>query len=115
MTVSGQIAYPFLTGLTLFQPMRNYGVQDLIVRREAAHPVWEGVAEDQMTFRRGVAGFYGRVWHEAPHGATVMHALGPTDPSTSSIRSAAAAYCFTAAMTCGSSGGTVPTNNWSRN
>lgn len=77
VTVSGQIAYPFLTGLTLFQPLRNYGVEDLIVRREAAHPVWEGVAEDQMTFRRGVAGFYGRGWHQPPDGATVIHSIGP--------------------------------------
>lgn len=76
VTVNGQIAHPFLTGLTLFQPLRNYGVQDLIVRREAAHPVWEGVVEDQMTFRRGVAGFYGRGWHQPPDGATVIHSIG---------------------------------------
>ena len=74
--VSGQIAHPFLRGLAPFQPLRDYRVQDLMVRREAAHPVWDGVVEDELTFRRGVAGFYGRGWHQPPEGATVIHSIG---------------------------------------
>jgi hypothetical protein len=76
VTVSGQIAHPFLRGLAPFQPLRDYRVPDLMVRREAAHPVWDGVVEDELTFRRGVAGFYGRGWHQPPDGATVIHSIG---------------------------------------
>lgn len=76
VSVNGQIAYPFLIGLTLFHPLRDYRVQDLNVRREVTHPVWEGVEEDQLTFRRGVAGFYGRGWHQPPDGAIVIHSIG---------------------------------------
>ena len=76
ITVNGQIAYPFLAGLARFQPLRDRRAQELTVRREAAHPVWEGVAEEELTFRRGVAGFYGRGWHQPPEGATVIHSIG---------------------------------------
>ena len=62
--------------LAPFQPLRDYRVQDLMVRREAAHSVWDGVVEDELTFRRGVAGFYGRGWHQPPDGATVIHSIG---------------------------------------
>lgn len=74
--VNGQIVYPFIAGLSLFRPLQDYRVEDLVVRRETAHPVWEGVAVDELTFRRGVAGFYGRGWHEPPPGATVIHTIG---------------------------------------
>jgi hypothetical protein len=65
-----------MAGLSPFRPLRDYRVEDLVVRRETPHPVWEGVAEDELTFRRGVAGFYGRGWHEPPAGATVIHTIG---------------------------------------
>ena len=78
--VSGQIAHPFLRGLAPFQPLRGYRVQDLMVRREASHPVWDGVVEDELTFRRGVAGFYGRGWHQPPEGCDrhPQHGRRPT-------------------------------------
>ena len=106
VTVSGQIAHPFLRGLAPFQPLRDYRVQDLMVRREAAHPVWDGVAEDELTFRRGVAGFYGRGWHQPPDGATVIHSIGAGRHLwTSSTALAPAVCCFTAAMISGNTPG----------
>lgn len=74
---SGHVAWPFLSGLDRFQPIPDYRVADLEVRREREHPVWRGVAPQDLTFRRGVAGFYGRGWHRPPAGATVIHSLGP--------------------------------------
>ena len=65
--------------MTGFHPLENYGLKDLAVRRLIDHPIWAGVSENDLTFRRGVAGFYGRAWHEPPHGATVVHALGTPD------------------------------------
>jgi hypothetical protein len=81
VVVNGHVAYDFLIGLTPFRRVQNYRIEDLQVRRMAAHPVWDGVAEEEMTYRRGVAGFYGRGWHQPPEGATVIHCLGiPSRP-----------------------------------
>ncbi|QDL97696.1 hypothetical protein FLL57_10420 [Rhodopseudomonas palustris] len=76
VVISGHIAHPFLTGLSPVQPLGG-GIADLTVSRAAPHPIWDGVALDDLTFRRGVAGFYGHAWHSPPEGATVIHTLGP--------------------------------------
>ncbi len=46
----------------------------------AEHPVWAGVEPEDLTFRRGVAGFYGRAYLPSlPDGALIVHALGEID------------------------------------
>ncbi|PZA11718.1 hypothetical protein DNX69_11385 [Rhodopseudomonas palustris] len=77
LVISGHIAHPFLTGQSPVQPLGGGGIADLTVSRAAPHPIWDGVALDDLTFRRGVAGFYGHAWHIPPDGATVIHTLGP--------------------------------------
>jgi hypothetical protein len=79
VVANGHLAYPFLPGITGFHALENYGLKDLSVRRLLDHAIWAGVSESDLTFRRGVAGFYGRAWHEPPDGATVVHALGTPD------------------------------------
>ena len=76
---NGHLAYSFLPGITGFHALETYGLKDLIVRRLTDHAIWAGVSENDLTFRRGVAGFYGRAWHDPPHGATIVHALGTPD------------------------------------
>jgi hypothetical protein len=76
VVANGHLAYPFLPGMTGVHPLQNYALEDLTVRRLTDHPIWAGVSENDLTFRRGVAGFYGRGWHQPPEGATVVHALG---------------------------------------
>lgn len=76
---NGHLAYPFLPGMKGVHALQNYGLKDLAVRRLMDHAIWAGVSENDLTFRRGVAGFYGRAWHEPPEGATVIHALGIPD------------------------------------
>lgn len=76
VVANGHHAYPFLRDLASFQPIPNARLRDLAIRRVSDHPVWDGVAVKELTFRKGVAGFYGRGWHEAPPGATVIHAIG---------------------------------------
>lgn len=76
IVANGHIAYDFLDGLSFFQPIENYRLADLIVNSEAPHPVWAGVSTHELSFRRGVAGFYGRGWHRAPEGAQIHHSLG---------------------------------------
>jgi hypothetical protein len=76
---NGHLAYPFLPGMTGFHALQDYGLRDLAVKRLVDHPIWEGVSENDLTFRRGVAGFYGRAWHDPPQRAVVVHALGIPD------------------------------------
>lgn len=76
LVVCGQVALPFLTGLSPFRPLAAPGLDDLAVHRVGTHSVWAGVEPADLTLRRGVAGFYGRGWHRPPRAATVVHALG---------------------------------------
>jgi hypothetical protein len=73
----GHLAYPFLPDLEPFRPIPNYTVADLEVHRRQDHPVWYGVDVNDLTWRRGVAGFYGRGSHPPPTGAHIIHTLGP--------------------------------------
>jgi hypothetical protein len=76
---NGHFAYPFLPRMTGFHAIDDYKLDDIAVVRLVDHPIWQGIAVRDLTFRRGVAGFYGRVWHAAPQGASVIHALGRAD------------------------------------
>lgn len=74
----GHIAYPFLPALQPFVPMANYQLVDLRVALDPTHPIFTGVANADVTFRRGVAGFFGRGANPAPPGARVTATLGPS-------------------------------------
>ncbi|WP_022724164.1 hypothetical protein [Rhodopseudomonas sp. B29] len=78
IAISGHIAHPFLTGLSPVRPLDGGGIADLTISRVKPHPIWEGVELDDLIFRRGVAGFYGHVWHVPPEDANVIHTLGPS-------------------------------------
>lgn len=74
--VNGQIGYSFLPGVGGYVAAARQSPGGLAVRRVADHPIWAGVSESDLTFRRGVAGFYGRGGHKAPAGAHVIHIVG---------------------------------------
>ena len=76
---NGHIAYPFLPELTPFVPTLGFGLHLLQIHRTAAHPVFDGVDPYDLTFRRGVAGFYGRGHNPPPPGAEVLHRLSGDD------------------------------------
>lgn len=77
MVFNGHVAYPFLRWLRPFVPGAARGLDGLRVHRAAAHPVFEGVDPEHLTFRRGVAGFYARGGNPPPDGARVLNTLGP--------------------------------------
>lgn len=79
LVFNGHVAYPFLPELAPFVPVPGYGLDLLQIRRVAPHPVFDGVAEQDLTYRRGVAGFYGRGHNPPPPGATVLHRLSGHD------------------------------------
>lgn len=73
----GHVAHPFLPGLTRFVPMLDYRLGDLAVSLDTDHPMFRGVDNRDVTFRRGVAGFYGRGANPPPPGARIVATLGP--------------------------------------
>lgn len=75
----GQITYPFLPDVGNFVPVSSRSVDDYRVRRAIEHPVFAHVDTDHLTFRKGIAGFYGRGHMPAPPHAQVIHYLGASD------------------------------------
>jgi hypothetical protein len=76
VVANGHYAYPYLPRMAGFHTIDNYRLSDITVLRVAEHPIWHGIDPHDLTFRRGVSGFYGRVWHDAPADAKIIHALG---------------------------------------
>lgn len=77
MVLCGHLGYPVLPGARLFVPLEGARLQDYRVHRLNPHPVFEGVDPEDMTYRRGVAGFYGRGHNPPPPGAVPLNGLGP--------------------------------------
>lgn len=77
MVVNGHVLYPFVPELGLFKPLFRYRVDDLYIDSHAPHPVWDGVDIPALTFRKGVAGFYGRGYHTPPPQGTFINTIGP--------------------------------------
>lgn len=77
LVFNGHVVRPFLRGLAPFVPSKGPGVEALRVRRLAEHPVFDGVTAEDLTFRRGVAGFYGRGCNPPPPGARPLNGVGP--------------------------------------
>lgn len=73
----GHVAYPFLPELDEFRPLSGYRLDDIRVVRLAEHAVFAGVDPQDQTFRKGVAGFYGRGHNPPPPGALALNGLGP--------------------------------------
>lgn len=72
---NGHLAWPLFEEVGLFQVAQGRGMEDLIVERAADHPIFAGVSCDDLSFRRGVAGFYARGANPPPPGAQVLHRL----------------------------------------
>ncbi len=75
LVLNGHMVYPVLPELAAFVPAAERGLEGLVVERVEAHPVFDGVNVDDLSFRRGVAGFYGRGANPPPPGARVLHRL----------------------------------------
>jgi hypothetical protein len=74
--VNGHVAWRFLRELRPFVPVARRDRVGLTVHRESEHPIFARIAPEDLTFRRGVAGFYGRGANPAPPGAVVLHSVG---------------------------------------
>lgn len=76
LVFNGHVAWPMLTELKSFVPLERQSLENLTVYRVNDHPVFAGVDCHDLTFKRGVAGFYARGSNPPPDGAIPLHVLG---------------------------------------
>lgn len=80
LVYSGHLLRPWLPGCGAFVPKQIRSFRDYTVRVVTPHPVFDGVDATDLTFRRGVAGFFARGHHPPPRGAEVLVALAGGEP-----------------------------------
>lgn len=79
LVICGHIAYPFLPELTPFVPLTVRSFEHYQVWRVKEHPIFDRVDTADLTFRKSVAGFYGRGHNPPPPSAVMLHRLGSPD------------------------------------
>lgn len=72
---NGHLEYPIFKELASFQVAQGRGRSDLLIERVHSHPVFNQVDCQDISLRRGVAGFYARGANPPPEGAVVLHRL----------------------------------------
>jgi hypothetical protein len=77
----GHLHRDWLPGASAFVPLTNQSLDGYRVVEVAAHPIFRGMGTE-LTFRRGVAGFFARGHHPIPDGAEVLTRLFGGEPST---------------------------------
>lgn len=82
----GHLFRPWLPSCPPFQPavISTFGDYAVHIEEEALArvPVFAGVDPDDLTYRRGVAGFFARGHHDPPPGAVVLARLAGGQPIT---------------------------------
>ncbi len=78
----GQLHRDWLPGASAFVPLARPSLAAYRVAEVAAHPIFDGVEPGDLTFRRGVAGFFARGHHPVPAGAEVLIRLAGGEPAT---------------------------------
>jgi hypothetical protein len=78
----GHLHRDWLPGASRFVPIATPSLSAYRVTELAPHPIFAGVQPDDLTFRRGVAGFFARGHHPPPAGAEVLSRIGGGEPAT---------------------------------
>jgi hypothetical protein len=78
----GHLNQDWLPGGSTFVPLANRSLAGYRVTEVANHPIFHGMTPDDLTFRRGVAGFFARGHHPLPDGAEVLTRLSGGEPAT---------------------------------
>jgi hypothetical protein len=78
----GHLNGDWLPGASRFVPLANRSLAAYRVMQVANHPIFRGKQRDELTFRRGVAGFFARGHHPLPVGAEVLTRLSGGEPAT---------------------------------
>ncbi|MGM9927934.1 MAG: phosphate starvation-inducible protein PhoH [Bacillus sp. (in: firmicutes)] len=78
----GNLFCDWLPGGSNFIPKEINSFKDYVVSIAKPHPIFEDVESDDMTFNKGVAGFFARGHHPIPEGAEVLLTLPGNEPIT---------------------------------
>lgn len=78
----GQLFRRWLPGCEPFVPAPIHGFGDYVVHLAEPHPIFAGVDTTDLTYRRGVAGFFARGHHPPPAGASILATLAKGQPIT---------------------------------
>ena len=78
LVLHGHVETVFLDILKPYQVSSEQGLAGLRVHPLGNHPIFAGVQGEDLTYRKGVAGFYGRGFNPPPVGAQVLTHLGTT-------------------------------------
>jgi hypothetical protein len=82
LVFGGQLHRDWLPGGSPFVALDPPTLQAYRVAEVAEHPIFDGVEAEDLTFRRGVAGFFARGHHPPPPGAEVLVRLAGGTPAT---------------------------------
>jgi hypothetical protein len=82
LVFGGHLHRRWLPGCSPFVPLQHPTLAAYRVAEVADHPLFEGLGPDELTLRRGVAGFFARGHHPPPPGAEVLVRLGGGEPAT---------------------------------
>lgn len=77
LVFNGHVAWPMLPEFSPFVALEQRSLVHLQIHRVTEHPVFAGVDMNDLTYRRGVAGFYARGCNPPPAGATPLIGVGP--------------------------------------
>lgn len=78
IAVMGPVAVPYLRGLCAHRAQGEGRRDDWLLEMAEDHPVTRGVAADDLTFRKGVVGFWARGTIAAPAGAQILTRFAAT-------------------------------------
>lgn len=82
LVFGGQLHRDWLPGAARFVAIDPPSLRAYQVTEIADHPIFAGVEPEDLTFRRGVAGFFARGHHPVPAGAQVLVRLSGGQPVT---------------------------------
>jgi len=77
LVFNGHVAWPMLPEFNAFVALEKRNLENLQIHRIADHPVFAGVDMADLTYRRGVAGFYARGCNPPPPSAVPVLGVGP--------------------------------------
>lgn len=77
---SGHLSRPWLPGASCFEPASIESHEAYTVIETTPHPVFQGVEMADLTYHRGVAGFFARGQNPPPDHATTLLRLADGDP-----------------------------------
>lgn len=82
ISLNGPLYQPYLDGLGAYAPLPSGRAQDWILRLGTQHAITDGLLADDLTYRRGVIGFWARGSFPVPLGSTVLtYMVGDDTPA----------------------------------